>query len=90
MHVSTQLVYNLVTLPIVAEYRDPSASVGDRRKRILQIMTMSKIKNQIRYDSILKLHVFHGTGKDDVEQHRFMCEAIWEVKQTTYENAKIV
>jgi hypothetical protein len=33
--------------------------------------------------------VFHGTDKDDVEQHWFTCEAIWSVKRITDEASKI-
>jgi hypothetical protein len=40
-------------------------------------------------DSTLRLPVFHITGKDDVEQHWVMCEAIWFVKRITNEAAKI-
>jgi hypothetical protein len=34
--------------------------------------------------------VFHGIGKDDVEQHWFMCEAIWSVKRIIDEATKVV
>jgi hypothetical protein len=34
--------------------------------------------------------MFHGMGKDDVEQHWFTCEAIWSVKRITDEVAKIM
>jgi hypothetical protein len=38
----------------------------------------------------LRIHVFHGMGKDDVEKHWFTCEAIWSVKRITDEASKIV
>lgn len=34
--------------------------------------------------STLNLLVFHGIGKDDVEQDWFTCESIWEVKQNEW------
>lgn len=40
-------------------------------------------------DSTLKIQVFDGTEKDDVEQHWFSCEAILIVKQTPDNVAKI-
>jgi hypothetical protein len=40
-------------------------------------------------DSTLRLPTFHGMGRDDVEQHWFMCEAIWSVKRVTDEASKI-
>jgi hypothetical protein len=33
--------------------------------------------------------MFHGTGKDNAEQHWFTCEAIWSVKRITDDAAKI-
>jgi len=36
------------------------------------------------------LPAFHTMGKDDVEQHWFMCEAIWSVKRIVNEATKIV
>jgi hypothetical protein len=41
-----------------------------------------KMANQ---DSTLRFPMFHGMGKDDVEQHWFTCEAIWSVKRVTDE-----
>jgi hypothetical protein len=40
-------------------------------------------------DSTLRLPVFHGTGRDDEEQHWFTCEAIWSMKRITKEASKI-
>jgi hypothetical protein len=31
----------------------------------------------------VKLHVFHGMGKDDEEKHWFTCEATWSMKRIT-------
>jgi hypothetical protein len=44
----------------------------------------------VNQDSTLRLPMFHEMGKDDVEQHWFMCEAIWSVKRITDEATKIV
>jgi hypothetical protein len=44
----------------------------------------------VNQDSTLSLPMFHGMGKYDAEQHWFMCEAIWSVKQITEKAAKIV
>jgi len=43
----------------------------------------------VNRDSTLRLPVFHGTDKDDVEQYWFTCEAIWSVKRITNEASKI-
>jgi hypothetical protein len=31
--------------------------------------------------TIMRLHVFHGMTKEDVEKHWFTCEYIWYVKR---------
>jgi hypothetical protein len=40
-------------------------------------------------DSTLKLPAFHGMGRDDVEQHWFICEAIWSMKRVIDEASNI-
>jgi len=42
-----------------------------------------------REDATLKLPVFHGTGRDNVEKHWFTCKVIWEMKQTPNDQAKM-
>ena len=42
-----------------------------------------------REDATLKLPVFHDTGRDDAKQHWFTYEAVWMVKQTPNDLAKI-
>jgi hypothetical protein len=49
--------------------------------------TRSSMVNQ---DTTLRLHVFHGTGRDDAEQHWFTCEAICSMKRVMDEAYKIV
>lgn len=53
------------------------------------IETESVSMGTTREDASLKLPVFHGTKRDDAEQHWFTCEAVWAVKQTPNEKAKI-
>jgi hypothetical protein len=36
------------------------------------------------------MHVFHGAGTEDPEQHLFVCEAIWTVKNVQDDDANIV
>lgn len=43
----------------------------------------------IREDLTLKMPVFHINGKEDPEEHWFVCEAISSVKQTTDDHMKI-
>jgi hypothetical protein len=43
----------------------------------------------VNHDSTLRLPMFHGTGKDDVDQHWFTCEVIWYVKRIRDEASKI-
>lgn len=47
------------------------------------------METHVRDDTILKVPIFHRIGKYDVEQHWFIYEEIWVVKQTIDENAKI-
>jgi hypothetical protein len=44
----------------------------------------------VNQDNTLRLPVFHGMGKDDVEQHWFTSEEIWSMKRITDETTKIV
>ena len=38
---------------------------------------------------MLKIPIFHGNGMEDMEQHWFVCEAIWSIKKTTNDRMKI-
>jgi hypothetical protein len=38
----------------------------------------------------LRILVFQGMGKDDVEQNWFMCESIWSVKRIIDEETNVV
>jgi hypothetical protein len=40
-------------------------------------------------DPMIRLPVFHGTGRADAEQHWFICEAIWAVNRVTDNAVKI-
>jgi hypothetical protein len=40
-------------------------------------------------DPTLRMHVFHGAGTEDPEQHLFVCEAIWTMKNVQDDDAKI-
>lgn len=37
----------------------------------------------------IKLPVFIGTGLEDLDQHWFLCEAVWSVKQVTDNDIKM-
>jgi hypothetical protein len=37
----------------------------------------------------IRLPVFRGTGLEDPEQHWFVCEAVWNIKQVTDDTIKI-
>ena len=37
----------------------------------------------------IKIPVFRGTGLEDPNQHWFLCEAMWNVKQVTDNNVKM-
>jgi hypothetical protein len=41
-------------------------------------------------DPTLRMLVFHGAGTKDLEQHLFVCEAIWIVKKVQDDDMKIV
>lgn len=47
------------------------------------------MENYGRDDATLKLLVFHGIGRDDIEQHQFTCEVIWEANKIVDDQAKI-
>ena len=36
----------------------------------------------------IKLPVFRGTGVEDLEQHFFLCEAVWSIKQVQDDDTK--
>ena len=38
----------------------------------------------------MKLPTFKGTGAEDPEQHWFLCEAVWTIKQIQDDNNKLV
>lgn len=38
----------------------------------------------------LKFPLFHGFGNEDLKQHLFICETLWDANNFQYENAKIV
>ena len=38
----------------------------------------------------MKLPTFKGTGAEDPEQHWFLCEAVWTIKQIQDDNTKLV
>ena len=38
----------------------------------------------------MKLPTFRGTGAEDLEQHWFLCEAVWTIKQIQDDNTKLV
>jgi hypothetical protein len=40
-------------------------------------------------DPTLRMHVFHGAETEDPEQHLFISEIIWTVKNIQYDDAKI-
>jgi hypothetical protein len=63
-------------------WKDPS-----HRNKKGETSSSSKMGNQ---DSTLRLPVFHGMGRDDVEQHWFTCEAIWSLKRVTDDATKIM
>ena len=37
----------------------------------------------------IKLPIFRGTGLEDLEQHWFLCEAVWNVKQVQNNDIKM-
>ena len=38
----------------------------------------------------IKLPIFRGTGTEDPDQHFFLCEAIWNIKQVQSDDIKRV
>ena len=38
----------------------------------------------------IKLPIFHGTGAKDPNQHLFLCEAVWNIKQVQNNDIKKV
>jgi hypothetical protein len=81
----------------MSEEEGEVSATSPRRELVLRILTPNnqiegfslslRMENQ---DNTLRLFVFHGTSRDDAEQHWFMCEAIWSVKRIKYEVMKIV
>ena len=52
-------------------------------------MNLFKMTSFMNKDSTLKMPIFHGNGKEDPKQHRFVCEAIWSVKLKVDDYLKI-
>jgi hypothetical protein len=73
-----------------------NATLPRRVSIVRSLTTNSQVKGfclrvtMVNQDSTLRLPVFHGMGKDDAEQHWFMCEAIWFVKRIIDEARKFV
>ena len=42
------------------------------------------------HDPTIRLPEFHGEATEDPEKHLFICEKIWEEKQITDEDTKLV
>ena len=38
----------------------------------------------------MQLPTFRGTGAEDLEQHWFLCEVVWTIKQIQDDNTKLV
>ena len=38
----------------------------------------------------MKLPTFRGTGAEDPEEHWFLCEVVWTIKQIQHDNTKLV
>ena len=36
----------------------------------------------------IKLPIFRGTGTEDLDQHFFLCEAVWNIKQVQNDDTK--
>jgi hypothetical protein len=43
-----------------------------------------------RVDPTLRMFVFHGAGTKDLEQHLFICETIWTMKNAQDDDVEIV
>ena len=39
-------------------------------------------------DDDIKLPVFQGTGAEDPDQHFFLCEVVWSIKQVQDDDTK--
>jgi hypothetical protein len=80
----------------MSEEEGEVSATSPRRVSVLRILTpnsqiggISLRLRMVNQDSTLRLPMFHGMGRDDAEQHWFMCEVIWSVKRITDEATKI-
>ena len=51
--------------------------------------TTSASRKKVMAGGEMKLPVFYGNGSEDPQQHWFLCEAVWRVKQVTDANMKV-
>ena len=56
-------------------------------KQIQQVIQLLPPRRSMADD--IRLPVFRGTGLEDPEQHWFVCEAVWNIKQVTDDAIKI-
>jgi hypothetical protein len=81
---------------VMSEEEGEVSATSPRRVSVLRIPTHnnhirgnSSILRMANHDSTLRFPMFHGTYRDDVEQHWFMCEVIWYMKRITDEASDI-
>ena len=56
------------------------SQVSEEEKQKAEGMNLFKITTIMREDLMLKMPIFHENGKEDPQQHWFVCEAIWSAK----------
>jgi hypothetical protein len=73
------------TLSIVVSKGSKDNSQNSGSSTITQLQIVSPRRNTMQnmmvgVDPTLRMFVFHGAGSEDPEQHLFICETIWTVK----------
>ena len=64
-----------------------STTTGTSAKQIQQVIQPVPPRRSMADD--IRLPVFRGTGLEDPEQHCFVCEVVWNIKQVTDDAIKI-
>ena len=88
--VSTIEVSN-ITLPVVLESLSNQSNQSSQRNHstATRILVHTQSRNQGRpMADEMRLLIFRGDGSEDLEQHQFLCKAIWSIKKVTDEAVK--
>ena len=75
---------------IVHSRSRPTLPVPNRNKLILQVCSRTLLYIGAGWVMISSCLFFRGTGVEDPDQHFFICEVVWNIKQVQNDDIKRV